>query len=273
LFMKLLMNLSRRKCSFRALLRTSILATCVVSTGAVVALREAYANDFNVKGRWDWVNASNWDSLAAGKLFRGGGTHMALLRGTAESAWILHFHRGVNARLWRPTTPTDIVGEMVEVPLPADSMEVFCSGHSTLADGRLFVVGGARKSETGEKRCATFDATNYAAAGKGWRMVRQTSQGHWYPTSTTRGDGKVVAMGGWEWKNMVLVGGAGASDTPLSEMRILNLPDTTHWNMDPIGTAPKPAARHSHSSVYWNGFNVIFGGDLGSWACPDSVDG
>jgi Domain of unknown function (DUF1929)/FlgD Ig-like domain/Kelch motif len=220
----------------------------------------------SVTGKWDWVNASMWDSVSGtpAKLVKGGGTHMALLRGNADTSWVLHWHLDSTARLWRPTTPTDSVGVRVEVRW--DSTKIFCSGHATLADGKLLVVGGALSGEIGEKNCATFDAKNYTAAGKGWRRVRQNAQGHWYPTATTRGDGKVVALAGWEWKNLVLAGGAvGSSEAPVNEMRMLNLTDTTHWNKNPIhADAPKPRALHSHSAIYWNGFNVVFGGDVGT---------
>jgi Domain of unknown function (DUF1929)/FlgD Ig-like domain/Galactose oxidase, central domain len=256
---------------------TSSLVAGLVLVGAGLLLHRAHAADnVSVKGRWQWVDAARWDSLDAfNKLAKGGGTHMALVRGTADSAWIVHFHQKHQARLWAPTTPTDSIGLMVDVP--TDLSEIFCSGHATLGNGKLLVVGGALTGETGEKRCVTFDATDYRGTENGWQLVDDNHQGHWYPTVTTRSggdgdaDGRVVVLGGWEWKNIVMVGGAaGSSETPENAMAVLNLPEDEKWETDQsIGT--KPSARHGHSAVYWNGFNVIFGGEGSSGPTDDKV--
>jgi hypothetical protein len=58
-----------------------------------------------------------------------------------------------------------------------------------------------------------------------------------------------------------MVGGAvGADSTRTSESRFLNLRDNENWDADPTST--RPTARRRHSAVYWNGFTVIFGGDI-----------
>jgi hypothetical protein len=70
----------------------------------------------------------NGDTLKSG-----GGTHMALLRGTADSSWVLHWHEGAQARLWL-TTPMDSVG--LGVSVGSDSANVF----SGAGQGELFFV-------------------------------------------------------------------------------------------------------------------------------------
>jgi hypothetical protein len=55
------------------------------------------------------VNAARWDSTNGSVLVNGGGTHMALLRGTADVSFVLHWHDGIGARLWQ-TNPGDTVG-------------------------------------------------------------------------------------------------------------------------------------------------------------------
>ena len=70
------------------------------------------ASDYNVKGRWAWVDTTQWDSLLSTpgpnevRLLSGGGTHMALLRDSTDKSWVLHWHSGATARLWRAVTAT-----------------------------------------------------------------------------------------------------------------------------------------------------------------------
>ena len=65
------------------------------------------ADSLNIKGKWTYAAKSLWDVLTGDevdplevRLQSGGATHMALLRGTADCAWIIHLHRGHTARLW-----------------------------------------------------------------------------------------------------------------------------------------------------------------------------
>src|SRR5262245_2644878 len=65
-------------------------------------------------GRWQALPYDSagiyvgWDSLGAtvnpithrGELAGGGATHMALLRGSGDASWVLHWAEGRQARLW-----------------------------------------------------------------------------------------------------------------------------------------------------------------------------
>jgi Kelch motif len=242
--------------AFRALSRP------LVTTAALVAIDGAVpagASDYNVKGRWEWVTASKWDSVSGSNLVKGGGTHMALLRGASDEHWVLHWHEGKQARLWRPTSATDVDGVAADVPFPY--FETFCSGHATLGNGKLLVVGGTIGVTTGERRCVTFDPEQYTLESKGWTQVTSSAVGHWYPTVTTLGDGKVLAVAGAQHESVVMFGGvAGSSDTVTNEARFLNMAEDENWNLDPTTTG-RPAKRQGHSTVYWNGFAVVFGGE------------
>jgi hypothetical protein len=78
------------------------------------------------------------------------------------------------------------VGGTVQTP-PA-SHHLFCSGHSLLGDGRLFVAGGHQDEV---KALHTFDPGQET-----WTLVGQMANGRWYPTCTTLPDGKVLIISG-----------------------------------------------------------------------------
>jgi concanavalin A-like lectin/glucanase superfamily protein/galactose oxidase-like protein/Big-like domain-containing protein len=94
-------------------------------------------------------------------------------------------HGGTSATLWDPVTFTSKA-----VPAPYN---VFCSGHSALADGRILVVGGHDNAGgiLGSNRAAIFDPVS-----ESWASVPGMAQRRWYPTATTLPDGRVLVTSG-----------------------------------------------------------------------------
>ncbi len=91
---------------------------------------------------------------------------------------------GVDARVWDPSN-----NSFTPVPLP--TMNLFCAGHSFLADGTLFVPGGHIQDGEGEKMAHIFDYQNNS-----WTRVADMNAGRWYPTATTLGNGDVLVSSG-----------------------------------------------------------------------------
>src|SRR5678815_160849 len=60
---------------------------------------------------------------------------------------------GAQARIWDPGN-----NSFTQVPLP--TMNLFCAGHSFLADGRLLVTGGHIQDGQGEKKAHIFNYLN-----------------------------------------------------------------------------------------------------------------
>jgi hypothetical protein len=89
-------------------------------------------------------------------------------------------------RLWDPVT-----GEITQ-PDPPD-YDIFCGGHSFLADGRLFVSGGHLRDNVGLPHAAIYDPF---APVNPWQMVDDMHAGRWYPTNTTLDDGRVLVVSG-----------------------------------------------------------------------------
>ena len=72
-----------------------------------------------------------------------------------------------------------------------DTTNVFCSAHSFLADGRLFVTGGEAGGNTG-----VADTNIYDFRTNTWEKVAPMNAPRWYPTNTTLANGDVLTVGG-----------------------------------------------------------------------------
>jgi hypothetical protein len=88
------------------------------------------------------------------------------------------------AAVWDPASNT-----FTDVTYTA--IDIFCAGHSFLADGRLFIAGGHIVDGQGITNTTIFDfATN------SWTPGPQMNAGRWYPTNTTLANGDVLVVSG-----------------------------------------------------------------------------
>ena len=107
--------------------------------------------------------------------------HMA----TLSTGKVLVWSTGDNARVWNPTTGTFTLA-------PATFGDLHCAGQSTLADGRVIVVGGQNGSpHDGTNITALFDPVTQT-----WTRGADMTDLRWYATSTTLPDGRVLATSG-----------------------------------------------------------------------------
>jgi hypothetical protein len=83
-----------------------------------------------------------------------------------------------------PANPVDSHGKQTDL---------FCCGHTLLSDGQLLVAGGTQQYDPfyGLK-----DALRFDPGSAGWTRVSSMAGGRWYPTLTTLGDGRVLAVSG-----------------------------------------------------------------------------
>jgi fibronectin type 3 domain-containing protein len=94
------------------------------------------------------------------------------------------FELGDNSRLWDPVTNT-------LTALPQAGVNIFCTGHSFLRDGRLLVTGGHIANFVGLRDTLTFDPFDNT-----WTRVADMNAGRWYPTNTTLPNGDVLVLSG-----------------------------------------------------------------------------
>jgi hypothetical protein len=87
-------------------------------------------------------------------------------------------------RLWNPVS-----GEIRETAAPP--FDLFCSGHTQLGDGRLFIAGGHIEDNYGLDTAAIYDPWNDC-----WEPQDPMADGRWYPTATTLPSGDVLVTSG-----------------------------------------------------------------------------
>lgn len=87
-------------------------------------------------------------------------------------------------RLWDPASGSITAASQV-------GFNLFCSGHTLLSDGRLFVGGGHISNDVGLNTASIYDATTNS-----WSRQPDMNAGRWYPTTTTLADGSVVIVSG-----------------------------------------------------------------------------
>jgi hypothetical protein len=81
---------------------------------------------------------------------------------------------------------------MTMTPTPHPGKELFCSGHTLLGDGKLFVAGGHLVSDSnGLDTTFTYDPVNNQ-----WSQLANMNAGRWYPSVCLLANGDVVVMSG-----------------------------------------------------------------------------
>jgi galactose oxidase len=94
-------------------------------------------------------------------------------------------------RLWDPAKQANAFTD-----LPQPGFNLFCSGHTFLADGRLLVVGGHQSDSHGERHATIFDPNALNALMNPWTRIDDMNRGRWYPTTVTLPDGNAVVSSG-----------------------------------------------------------------------------
>lgn len=96
-----------------------------------------------------------------------------------------------NTFLWDPET--NITGPTAQQPQlsSGEGVNLFCSGHSFLPDGRLLVVGGHLFDSQGVNQACIYDPIADI-----WTAEPTMNNGRWYPTALTLPDGGVLVISG-----------------------------------------------------------------------------
>jgi len=87
--------------------------------------------------------------------------------------------------LWDPAT------QGVNGSVPSAGYDLFCAGHTFLADGRLIVAGGHISDNVGLAKASIYDA-----ATNTWTAIPDMNAGRWYPTATMLPNGDALVVSG-----------------------------------------------------------------------------
>jgi hypothetical protein len=98
--------------------------------------------------------------------------------------FISYYTESLQPNIWDPVTNTF-------APTAAAPYELFCSGHTNMADGRIFLSGGHIADFTGYSHVTIYDPVQNSMT-----QVADMNQGRWYPTSTVLPNGDILVVSG-----------------------------------------------------------------------------
>ncbi|HKR58874.1 MAG TPA: fibronectin type III domain-containing protein [Pyrinomonadaceae bacterium] len=94
------------------------------------------------------------------------------------------FSNADHPQLWDPTTGS-------VTPATQAGYNIFCTGVSFLADGRMFLAGGHISDNVGLPSTSVYDPFTNS-----WTLLPDMNAGRWYPTNTTLANGDVLVVSG-----------------------------------------------------------------------------
>lgn len=126
-----------------------------------------------------WSSVMTWPTQNAGWV----PTHAMLLT-NGKVLYAGSYADGLTPHLFDPATNG--------VTLAAQpGFNIFCMGHTHLADGRVFTAGGHIDDYEGYAR-----ATIYNSGANTWTRIPDMNAGRWYPTTTSLANGDVLVVSG-----------------------------------------------------------------------------
>jgi hypothetical protein len=139
--------------------------TCVLKMSANRAVTATFTAPAGVE-----ATVGKWDSPRSTPAI---GLHLSQL----ENGRALLWGHGGEPQLWNPVGGgfTQVTNNTCTNP---SNCELFCAGHTFLANGRLLVAGGHNEAlgdNNGLKQASTFDGTSWQATGS-------MTYARWYPT-------------------------------------------------------------------------------------------
>ncbi len=230
-----------------------------------------------------WLGPHEIDGVANEACYTA--THLAILRGRCDTTVVLHYNGSVHNEATPCQTayprlllippgsegpPSFANALQVSAPLPAGSPDIFCSGHTTMKDGRLLVVGGTSQGTNGHKYTFLFDPTHYSDAQWydatlgatfewGWLNLASDTMRYerWYPTLLQLGDDRVVVGSGLRYFESLFLGGeerVGQTIAPTAFHGMLAHTYGGQWTEYPYRGlskyATRPSARREHAAEY-----------------------
>src|SRR5262245_232900 len=158
----------------------------ILVSGTLVARAQCLDNVPHTQGTWETLPYQMPINPISATMLRDG--RILIVAGSENDANNNHGEPGsYRAAVWDPTGTDGSSFEIHDI-----EYDVFCSGTAQLPHGRVLITGGTvNYSFPGENRSTFFDpATNEFA------QSQPMTDGRWYGTATTMGDGRIMALSG-----------------------------------------------------------------------------
>jgi Domain of unknown function (DUF1929)/Carboxypeptidase regulatory-like domain len=121
-----------------------------------------------------WSSLQNWPARAV---------HATLLP-DGRVFFVSYYGESLNPNIWDPVSNTFS-------PTAASTYALFCAGHTSMADGRVFIAGGHIADYTGYAHAVIFDPFKNTLT-----QVPDMNEGRWYPTTTELANGDILVLSG-----------------------------------------------------------------------------
>ena len=122
----------------------------------------------------EWSSLQTWPTRAV---------HATLLP-DGRVFFVSYYGESLNPNIWDPASNTFS-------PTAPSSYALFCAGHTSMADGRVFIAGGHIADYTGYSHAAIFDPFKNTLT-----QVPDMNEGRWYPTTTELPNGDILVLSG-----------------------------------------------------------------------------
>jgi hypothetical protein len=167
-----------------------------------------------------------------------------------------------------PTVWDYVANTFTSVPAPVD---LFCSAHALLADGRVLVVGGYGEggSTLGIASAEIFDPVALT-----WTVIPNMQYKRWYPSATTLPDGRVLVTAGWQTSAHTNAGISEIYDPATNKWTSLTNANNPYETYPFLYVMPDGRVLHIGGSEYATDTDILNLGTT-SWSVVDSniVDG
>jgi hypothetical protein len=139
---------------------------------AVVFLATFCYGQASTQGQWS--SLQNWPTRAV---------HTTLLP-DGRVFFVSYYGESLNPNIWDPVSNTFS-------PTAASTYALFCAGHTSMSDGRVFIAGGHIADYTGYAHAVIYDPFKNTLT-----RVPDMNEGRWYPTTTELANGDILVLSG-----------------------------------------------------------------------------
>ena len=127
-------------------------------------------------------------------------SHAAVLPNGKVLYWTAVVGPPTESRLWNCVLNNGLCDPDVNgansQSIPYNTTDLFCSGHSFLPDGRLFVAGGSAFPGVGTRATTLFNLDPQPSSPPPATSGPTMTQGRWYPSTVTLGTGETALLAG-----------------------------------------------------------------------------